>query len=146
MEGSLRSLLALKSRSAGSFRRDSHCNAVSGGVTLQEPSAVAGQPGLEAISALPGTEGISPGIVPDETKFSVTDSAALRCAISRVLSSVEHIRLLRARGEGSLAVMTVICRRGIWEIPTAGIIAVALNLFGRDRGHFCHLQSALPDW
>lgn len=30
-------------------------------------------------------------------------------------------------------------------IPTAGIIAVALNLFGRGRGHFaCDLQSALP--
>ena len=29
-------------------------------------------------------------------------------------------------------------------IPTVGTIAVVLNLFGRDRGHFRHLQSAIP--
>jgi hypothetical protein len=28
----------------------------------------------------------------------------------------------------------VVCRRGTY--PTVGIIALALNLFGRDRGHF----------
>jgi hypothetical protein len=34
------------------------------------------------------------------------------------------------------AVMGVVCRWGTYVIPTVGIIAVALNLFGRDRGHF----------
>src|SRR5713101_930152 len=39
----------------------------------------------------------------------------------------------------------MICRRGTYANPTVGIIAAALNLFGRGRGHSCHLQSALPD-
>src|SRR5713226_5078231 len=34
------------------------------------------------------------------------------------------------------AVTGVVCRWGTYVIPTVGIIAVALNLFGRDRGHF----------
>ena len=39
----------------------------------------------------------------------------------------------------------MICRRGTYANPTAGIVAAGLHLFGRGRGHFCHLQSALPD-
>src|SRR5260370_2693908 len=39
----------------------------------------------------------------------------------------------------------MIYRRGTYANPTVGIIAAGLHLFGRGRGHFCHLQSALPD-
>jgi hypothetical protein len=39
----------------------------------------------------------------------------------------------------------MICRRGTYANPTVGIIAAGLHPFGRGRGHFCHLQSALPD-
>src|SRR6266852_8187126 len=39
----------------------------------------------------------------------------------------------------------MICRRNTYANPTVGIIAAGLHLFGRGRGHFCHLQSALPD-
>jgi hypothetical protein len=39
----------------------------------------------------------------------------------------------------------MICRRGTYANPSVGIIAAGLRLFGRGRGHFCHLQSALPD-
>src|SRR5260221_14198291 len=39
----------------------------------------------------------------------------------------------------------MIWRRGTYANPAVGIIAAGLHLFGRGRGHFCHLQSALPD-
>src|SRR5258706_14799094 len=39
----------------------------------------------------------------------------------------------------------MIYRRGTYANPTVGIIVAGLHLFGRGRGHFCHLQSALPD-
>jgi len=39
----------------------------------------------------------------------------------------------------------MIYRRNTYANPTVGIIAAGLHLFGRGRGHFCHLQSALPD-
>jgi len=35
-----------------------------------------------------------------------------------------------------LDVIGVVCRWGTHVNPTAGIIAVAFNRFGRDRGHF----------
>ena len=38
----------------------------------------------------------------------------------------------------------MICRPGTHANPAVGIIAAGLNLFGRRRGHFCHLQSAFP--
>src|SRR6266446_6332612 len=39
----------------------------------------------------------------------------------------------------------MIYRRNTCANPTVGIIAAGLHLFGQGRGHFCHLQSALPD-
>src|SRR6266436_5477933 len=39
----------------------------------------------------------------------------------------------------------MICRWNTYANPTVGIIAAGLHPFGRGRGHFCHLQSAIPD-
>jgi hypothetical protein len=67
-----------------------------GGVKAQQPSAVALLAGLEAINALLRTKGSSPGVVPDETKLSVTDGAALRYFIPTILKMVAHVYLLWA--------------------------------------------------
>jgi len=86
-EGSWRSLVASKSR-------DCDRNRLLGSVKAQQPSAVALLAGLEAINAPPRTKRSSPGVVPDQTKLSVTDGAALRCAMPKMLGAVEHVRLL----------------------------------------------------
>src|SRR6266436_1776446 len=39
----------------------------------------------------------------------------------------------------------MICRWNTYANPTVRIIAAGLHPFGRGRGHFCHLQSAIPD-
>jgi hypothetical protein len=67
---------------------------LSGGLKAAQPSAVVGPAGLEAINAFPGTEASLPGVVPDETKLSVTESAALRRVFPKMLCTVEHFRLL----------------------------------------------------
>jgi hypothetical protein len=35
-----------------------------------------------------------------------------------------------------LAVTDVVCRKNVYVIPSVGPVSLALNLFGRDRGHF----------
>src|ERR1700675_4921243 len=91
VEHSLRSLFAAKPRKSG-------CNGVPGDVQPDQPSAVGLLAGLEAIDAPPRTEGGSPGIVPDETKLSVTDGAALRGVEPKISWTVVffHCRLLWA--------------------------------------------------
>jgi hypothetical protein len=86
-KSSLRNFLASKSR-------ESECNRLSGGLKSEQPPAVSLLAGLEAIDALLGTEGSSPGIVSDETKFSAADGAPLRRAISEMPGIVAHFRLL----------------------------------------------------
>jgi hypothetical protein len=87
IENSSRSLVASKSR-------DCDRNRFLGGVKAQQPSAVALLAGLEAINALPRTKRSSPGIVPDQTKLSVADGAALRCFLPTILKMVAHVCLL----------------------------------------------------
>jgi hypothetical protein len=87
IKGSLRDLLAPKS---GNCDRNSSL----GNVKAQQPSTVTLLAGLEAINALPRTESSSPGVVPDETKFSVTDGTALRRVVPKILKMVSHFYLL----------------------------------------------------
>jgi len=96
IEGSLRDLLASKSNY-------SDCNGLLGGVKAQQPSAVALLAGLEAIDAPPRTEGSSPGVVPDETKLSVTDSAAMRRVLPTILKMVAHFTSCELREINPLA-------------------------------------------
>jgi hypothetical protein len=86
-EGSWRSLVVSKSR-------DCDRNRLLGGVKAQQPSAVALLAGLEAINAPPRTKRSSPGVVPDQTKLSVTDGAALRCVRLTILRMPAHVYLL----------------------------------------------------
>jgi hypothetical protein len=86
-EGSWRSLVASKSR-------DCDRNSLLGGVKAQQPSAVALLAGLEAINALLRTKRGPPGVVPDQTKLSVTDGAALRCVVPMILRMAAHVYLL----------------------------------------------------
>jgi hypothetical protein len=44
-----------------------------------------------------------------------------------------------------VAVTVVVCRRGTYVIPAAGIIAVALDRFGRDRGHVVTCNRLFPN-
>jgi hypothetical protein len=86
IKGSLRSLLASKSS-------DSDRDCFADGVKPQQPSAVALLAGLEAIDAHLRTEGRSPGVMPDEAKFSVTDGATLRRVVPTILKMVAHFLL-----------------------------------------------------
>jgi hypothetical protein len=90
-EGSLRSLLVSKSH-------ESDRNRVSGVLKSQQPSAVALLAGLEAIGALLRTERSSPGVVPDKTKLSLADGAALCCVTPEILGTVAHFHLLPPMG------------------------------------------------
>jgi hypothetical protein len=66
----------------------------SGGVRSKQPSAIGILARLEAVSALPRTEGGSPGVVPDEAKLSVADRATLGCVVAEILRTVAHCCLL----------------------------------------------------
>jgi hypothetical protein len=87
---------------------------LSDGLKSTYPSAVVVLADLEAISTSLGTEGGSPRVVADETKFSVTDGAALCCIVPKILATVAHFRLLWAS-------------RGQWLVSIPGF-----------RSHFAH--------
>jgi hypothetical protein len=69
-----------------------HRNCLSGSSKCLQPSAITFLAGFEEISAFLRTEGSSPGVVPDETKLSATDRAALRCTMLKmtIMPTVEH--------------------------------------------------------
>jgi hypothetical protein len=91
IERSLRGLMVSKSGETGG-------NCLPRGLKSEQPSAVGFLAALEAIDAPPRTEGGSPGIVPDQTKLSVTDGAALRGVAPKISWTVVffHCRLLWA--------------------------------------------------
>jgi hypothetical protein len=87
IEGSRHSLHASKSDY-------SNCCALSDSVKPQQPSAIALLAVFEAINTLARTQGRSPGVVPDQTKLSVTDGAARRRVPVARLKIIVHLCLL----------------------------------------------------
>jgi hypothetical protein len=65
-----------------------------GSLNTWQKSAVVLPTNLESVGALPGAEGGSPGIVPDEAKPSLTDRATIRRAVASILKTVAHSCLL----------------------------------------------------
>ena len=80
------------------------------------------------------------GEEPRRDRNGLQDPAACRGIVRR--ASLSHAAPAREAADFCTGT-NLVCRRDGDVFQTAGLVAVALDLFNLDRGHPCHLQSAL---
>jgi hypothetical protein len=69
-------------------------HSVSSGLQSAQPTTIVRSTDPGAVSALLRTESGSPGVVPDEPEFSLTDRATIGCAVRKTLRIATHVFLL----------------------------------------------------